>query len=109
MAHHLHNGGHPADDQSDVPRLTLKGATMSDIENNADAWDMTFEALNETGARELIDQHFIHHGAVYALQFVLNHGADRPLIERMLLDARTLQDLISVTAATRGLDIPAGR
>jgi hypothetical protein len=80
---------------------------MSNIGNNADAWDMTFKALNETSARELIDQHFIHHGAVYALQFVLNHGVDRPLIETMLLDARTLQDLISATAATRGLSIPA--
>jgi hypothetical protein len=82
---------------------------MSNIGNNADAWDTTFKALNETSARGLIDQHLIHHGAVYALQFVLNHGADRLLIETMLQDARTLQDLISATAATRGLSIAAGR
>ena len=81
---------------------------MSNIGNNSDAWHLTFEALIEMRARELNDQHFIHHGAVYALQFVLKYDADRSLIEKMLLDARTMQDLISATAATRGLS-PASR
>ncbi|GAB2914669.1 hypothetical protein GCM10027093_61540 [Paraburkholderia jirisanensis] len=78
---------------------------MSNIENNPEAWHSTFEALTEMKARELIDQHFIHHGTVYALQFVLKHNADRSLIEKMLLDARTMQDLIAATAATRGVQI----
>jgi hypothetical protein len=78
---------------------------VSNIENNPDAWYLTFEALTEMKARELIDQHFIHHGTVYALQFVLEHNADRSLIEKMLLDARTMQDLIAATAATRGVPL----
>jgi hypothetical protein len=76
---------------------------VSNIENNPEAWHLTFEALTEMKARELIGQHFIHHGTIYALQFVLKHNADRSLIEKMLLDARTMQDLIAATAATRGV------
>jgi hypothetical protein len=78
---------------------------VSNIENNPDAWTLTFEALIEMKARELVDQHLIHHGAVYALQFVLEHNADRSLIEKMLLDARTMQDLIAATAAMRGVSL----
>jgi hypothetical protein len=78
---------------------------VSNIGNNSDAWHLTFEALIEMRARELTDQHFIHQGTVYALQFVLRHNADRSLIEKMLLDARTMQDMISATAATRGLSL----
>jgi hypothetical protein len=84
-----------------------KECALSNIGNNPEAWHLTFETLTEMKARELVHQHLIHHGTIYALQFVLQHNADRSLIEKMLLDARIMQDLIAATAATRGVPLPA--
>lgn len=79
---------------------------MSNISSNA--WDETCAQMLALESPELLAQHFMQHGVIYALNFVLEHDADRSLITKMLVDARAMQDLISATAATRGLRIPSG-